>query len=127
MGSERSIRIAVPQHRLSVGVVIEAEHAALSRGEQPTGSIGSVDVRHDDIDSPESVEREPVSISQGLTPQFACNAGGGQERADLLRLNLAIGGEYASPVIHVSAAGDSRKTEAYATVLGWIGMTRQRM
>jgi hypothetical protein len=81
--------------RAEPGVVIESELAALSRSEERTSSV-FVYGRHNYFDHPQSVERQPVSVSQRLAPQHARNARRFQECPDLLRVNLTIRDEYAS-------------------------------
>jgi hypothetical protein len=85
--------------RVNLCVVIETELTALGRGEERPGPI-FVDVRHYYLDRPQSIERQPVSVSQRLTPQLAGNPRRFQEGPDLLRLNLTICGEYRSSMIH---------------------------
>jgi hypothetical protein len=76
-----------------LGVVIEAELTALSRGEECSGPI-FVNGRHEDLDHPQPIERQPVSLSQRLAPQLAGNARRFQKGPDLLGLNLAICSEH---------------------------------
>ena len=84
------------------GIVIEAELATLSRSEERTRSV-FVNLRHNYLDRPQSVERQPVSLSQRLTPQLARNTRRFQECPDLVRVNLTICHENASSMmIHVA-------------------------
>jgi hypothetical protein len=93
----RIIRHGAPafSRRAHPGVVIESEFTALGRSEERASSV-FVCVRHSYFDRPQSVERQPVSVSQRFAAQGARNPGRFQECADLLRVNLTVRDEYDS-------------------------------
>lgn len=87
----------------TVGVVVETELTLFRRGQQLSSPflVGGL---HHDPHHAEAVQREPVSVSQRLSPQFTRDAGRGEERANLLRLDLAVRHEDASFGSHTSPA-----------------------
>jgi hypothetical protein len=84
-------------------VVIESEFTALGRSEERTSSL-FVRVRHNYFDRPESIERQPVSVSQRFAAQGARNARRFQECPDLLRVNLTVRDEYNSLMLIIHGA-----------------------
>src|SRR5712692_8297595 len=71
-----------------------------------------VNIRHNYLNHPKSVERQSVSVSQRLAPQLARNARRFQECPDLVRVNLTICNEYASSMlIHAAPPSLNRVTD----------------
>jgi hypothetical protein len=88
-----------------LGIIAESELASLGRVEECFG-LCDVCVRDQDFDCAEAVDRETVRMSQRFATHHRRNAGGLQECADLVRMNLTIRNEHALMLLTHGALRD---------------------
>ena len=96
---QRHVRTTTPDSFLHLRIVIEAKRSVLGRGQERT-SLLFIGAGDDDLDHPEAVDGEPVSLPQRFASQLAGDTGGGQKSLNLLRLDLAARREHADLILH---------------------------